>query len=81
MRVILDEQESWSFMSLIAAQVLDQVELSEETRNAIRDWRSHLEEGSGPMMEFATALNEVLGNKIDEELTRTIRRRDYYRKG
>ena len=31
------------------------------------------------MAEFAAGVNEALGNTIDEELTRTVRRRDYYR--
>ena len=32
------------------------------------------------MEAFAAAVNEALGHQIDEELTRTVRRRDYYRK-
>ena len=78
--VILDEEEAWSFMTLISAQVLDQVELSESGEAAIREWRSGLVEGTDGMAAFAVALNEALGSTVDEELTRTIRRRDYYRK-
>ena len=78
--VILDEEEAWSFMTLISAQVLDQVDLSDDAETAIREWRSHLVEGTDGMVAFAVALNEGLGSVIDEELTRTIRRRDYYRK-
>ena len=48
--------------------------------DAIRDWRNKtLERGSADLLTFATALNETLGNTIDDELKRTIRRRDYYR--
>lgn len=79
MRLILDEEEVWSLMTLVTAQVLDQVELSEEAEKSIREWRAGLEEGRPAMLEFTQAVNEALGNTIDEELTRTIRRRDYYR--
>lgn len=79
MRLILDEEETWSLMTLITAQVLDQVELSEEGAKAIRDWRAGVVEGNAAMEAVANGVNEALGNTIDEELTRQIRRRDYYR--
>ncbi len=79
MRVILDEQESQSFMSVITSLIIDQVELSDEAANAIRDWRLHLEEGSEDLGEFAEQINVTLGNKLDDETRKVIRRRDYYR--
>ena len=79
MRLILDEEETWSLMTLITAQVLDQVELSDEAIKAIRDWRAGVVEGNAAMEAIANEVNEALGNTIDEELTRQIRRRDYYR--
>lgn len=79
MRLILDEEETWSLMTLITAQVLDQVELSDEAVKAIRDWRAGVVEGNSAMEEVANGVNEALGNTIDEELTRQVRRRDYYR--
>ena len=79
MRLILDEEETWSLMTLITAQVLDQVELSDEAVRAIRDWRAGVVEGNSAMEAVANGVNEALGNTIDEELTRQVRRRDYYR--
>ncbi len=79
MRLILDEEETWSLMTLITAQVLDQVELSDEAIKAIRDWRSTVVEGNAAMEAVSNGVNEALGNTLDEELTRTVRRRDYYR--
>ena len=79
MRLILDEEETWSLMTLITAQVLDQVELTDEAVKAIRDWRAGVVEGNSAMEAVANGVNEALGNTIDDELTRTIRRRDYYR--
>lgn len=66
-------------MTLVTAQVLDQVELSDEAVKAIRDWRAGVVEGNAAMEAVANGVNEALGNTIDEELTRQIRRRDYYR--
>jgi hypothetical protein len=79
MHVILDEQEAWSFISLVTALVIDQAEMSEESVEAIREWRTKLSEGSPEMGVFAEGLNEALGEKIDDELKKQIRRRDYYR--
>ncbi len=80
MHIILDEEESLSLLQLVSAQVVDGVELSEPAVEAIREWRNRtMERGSDDLLTFAAALNETLGNKIDEELRRTIRRRDYYR--
>ena len=79
MRLILDEEETWSLMTLVTAQVLDQVELTDEAVKAIRDWRAGVVEGNAAMEAVANGVNEALGNTIDEELTRQIRRRDYYR--
>lgn len=79
MRVILDEQESQSFMSVITSLIIDQVELSDEAAKAIREWRLHLEEGSKDLAEFAERMNVTLGNKMDDETHKVIRRRDYYR--
>ena len=79
MRLILDEEETWSLMTLITAQVLDQVELSDDAVKSIRDWRAGVVEGNSAMEAVANGVNEALGNTIDEELTRQVRRRDYYR--
>ena len=80
MQVILDEEETQSYMSLIVSQVLDQVELTDEAAEALREWRGTLESGSEPLRAFSDALNDSLGNTIDEELSRQVRRRDYYRR-
>ena len=79
MHVILDEQEAWSFMSLVTSLVIDQVELSDDAVEAVREWRTKMSEGSPEMGVFAEGLNEALGSKIDDELRKQIRRRDYYR--
>lgn len=80
MRILLDEEETWSLMSLIVAQMIDQVEIAEESAEALREWRHQRPEGSEGMLQLAFGMNEALGNKIDDELRRVIRRKDYFRK-
>jgi DNA-binding PadR family transcriptional regulator len=78
MRVILESDEAWSLMMLVVAQVLDQVELSEEGREAVRRWRSEHADGTEAMHELAEAMNEALGNYLDEQTRRLIRRKGRY---
>jgi hypothetical protein len=78
MQVILEPDEAWSIMTLVIAQVLDQVELSDEGRAAIRRWRGDHTDGTSEMAEFTVSMNEVLGSVLDERTTRLIRRKGWY---
>lgn len=81
MRIVLDEEEVSSLLALVLSQVLDQVELSDAARAAIKEWRYDRKEGTEAMLELAKEMNGALGNVMDEETTRVIRRRDYFRRG
>ncbi len=78
MQVILEPDEAWSIMTLVVAQVLDQVELSDEGKAAIRRWRSERNEGTVEVADLTVSLNEVLGTTLDERTTRLIRRKGWY---
>jgi hypothetical protein len=78
MRIILEPDEAWSIMTLVVSQVLDQVDLSEEGRAAVRRWRSERNEGTAEMAEVTISMNEVLGTLLDESTTRLIRRKGWY---
>lgn len=78
MRVILESDEAWSIMTLVIAQVLDGVELSEDGRAAVRKWRQERAEGTELMDRLAEELNETLGNVIDDQTRRLIRRKGRY---
>lgn len=80
MRIVLDEEEGSSLLALVLSQVLDQVELSDAARAAIKEWRYDRKEGTEVMLQLAKELNVALGNVMDEETTRVIRRKDYYRR-
>jgi hypothetical protein len=78
MQVILETDESWSLMSFIVSQIIDHTGVSGEGKTALRRWRSDRAVGTVEMDALALALNEALGNIIDEKTTRMIRRRGRY---
>jgi hypothetical protein len=78
MQVILESDEAWSIMSLVVSQVIDQVELSDEARAALRKWRTNREDGTGEMSDLTVSMNETLGTVLDERTTRLIRRKGWY---
>ena len=75
MRLILESDEAWSVMMLVVSQVLDGVQLSEKGKAAVRKWRSDRADGTAPMVELAEAMNATLGNVVDEQTRKLVRRR------
>ena len=75
MNVLLNVDETLAVIARMTGAVLDGVELSEAGRTAIRDWRKHRAEGTKELDDFTVALNEALGNFIDERTTRRLRLR------
>jgi hypothetical protein len=78
MQVILETDEAWSLMSLIVSQIIDHAGASPDGKVALRRWRTDRAVGTVEMDDLALALNEALGNTIDEKTTRMIRRRGRY---
>ncbi|HJM74718.1 MAG TPA: hypothetical protein QGI71_02475 [Dehalococcoidia bacterium] len=75
MNVILDVQDVNTVISLVTAQVLDNVELSQKSVDAVRQWRREHDPETIGLDEYAAVFNEALGNLIDENSTRMLRRR------
>ena len=73
MNVVLNADESHVVMTLVSSLLLDNVELSDENRKLIRDWRRERDPGNRALDEFTVFLNERLGNYIDERTTRMMR--------
>jgi hypothetical protein len=78
MQVIFEADEAWSLMTIMVSQVLDQVELSDEGKNAVRGWRANHGEGTSEMADLTVSINEVMGTVLDERTTRLIRRTGWY---
>jgi len=78
MQVVLETDEAWSLMSIIASHVIDRSGVSQDGKAKIRRWRSDRALGTVEMDDLATAFNEALGTYLDEKTTRMIRRRGRY---
>ncbi len=78
MRLILEADEAWSIMTLVVSQVLDDIELSDDARAAVRRWRTERADGTEVMNRLAEELNEALGNVMDERTRKLIRRKGGY---
>jgi hypothetical protein len=78
MQVILETDEAGSITSLVVSQILDQVELSDEAKAALRRWRTEHNEGTAEIADLTVSLNEALGTVLDERTTRLIRRKGWY---
>jgi hypothetical protein len=78
MQIILDTDEAWSIMSLVVSQVLDQAELSDEGKAALRKWRTEHNDGTAEMSELTVSMNESIGTVMDEQTTRLIRRQGWF---
>jgi hypothetical protein len=75
MNVVLNTEEAHTVLSLVTAQVLDHVDLSEEAREEVRRWRRERELGTVKLDEFSEQLNEAIGTYIDERTRRMVRQR------
>ena len=75
MNVILNTDEAHVVLALVSSTVLDHVDLSDETKEQIRAWRTARAPGTIPLDEFTETLNESIGNFIDERTRRMLRQR------
>jgi len=75
MNVILNVDEVHAVLTLVTSQVLDNVELSEGAREAIRAWRREHGMETHGLDDYGAKFNATLGTHIDEQTTRYLRRR------
>lgn len=78
MQVIFEPDEAHAVMSLIVSHVIDQVDLSDEARAALRRWRTDRQEGTADLSELTVSMNETIGTVLDERTQRLIRRKGWY---
>ena len=75
MNVVLNSDETHMLLTLISSQVVDHVDLSEESYELVREWRRNHGLGSRELDELTLFVNERLGTYIDERTTRMMRTR------
>lgn len=78
MQVILDNEETWSLMSLMISQIIDRAELSTDGKVIVRRWRTERATGTVELADLTVDFNDALGSTLDDKTTRLIRRRGRY---
>ncbi len=75
MIVLFEEPEAWSLMMLVSAVAVDNADLSEEGKEAIRAWRNEIREGSDELAKLTDDLNVALNAHIDAKFVRRVKLR------
>ena len=78
MIVMLEEPEAWSLMMLVSAVAVDNAELSNEGKEAIKRWRSDLREGSAGLGKLTDDLNKALNAHLDSKFLRRVKSKGRY---
>lgn len=78
MIVFLEEGEAWSMMMLISAIAMDNAEISDEARHALRLWQSDHKEGTQALTELTDEVNSSLNAHIDAQFTRRVKAKGRY---
>ncbi|MGE5596756.1 MAG: hypothetical protein ACM3S1_12075 [Hyphomicrobiales bacterium] len=78
MIVLFEEPEAWSLMMLVSAVAIDNADLSDEGKEALRRWRSDRPETSDAMAKLTDEINEALNARIDEKFMRRVKNRGRY---
>ena len=75
MQVLLNLEETYAVMMRMTGAILDHVELSEEGRKALLEWRKNRQQGTKELDDFVVEFNEGLGTHVDERMSRRLRLR------
>jgi hypothetical protein len=78
MIVLLEEPEAWSLMMLVSAIAIDNADLSEAGKEAIRRWRSDRPEASSEMQQLTEDINKALNAHLDSKFLRRVKNRGWY---
>ena len=78
MIVMLEEPEAWSLMMLVSAVAVDNADLSDDGKEAIRRWRSDRPEGSPALAKLADDLNKAINAHLDAKFLRRVKSKGWY---
>ncbi len=78
MIVMLEEPEAWSLMMLVSAVAIDNAELSNEAKDAIKRWRTDRREGSAELGKLTDDLNKGLNAHLDAKFLRRVKSKGRY---
>jgi hypothetical protein len=78
MIVLLEEPEAWSLMMLVSAVAVDNADISEEGKAAIRRWRTDRSEGSPGLTKLTDDLNKAMNAHLDAKFFRRVKSKGWY---
>lgn len=78
MIVLLEEPEAWSLTMLVSAVAIDNADLSDDGKDAIRRWRSDRPETSTEMQKLTEELNKAINAHLDTKFLRRVKSRGWY---
>ena len=73
MIVFLEDPEAWSLMMLVSAVAIDNADISEEGKDAIRRWRSERPETSSEVSALTDEINKAINARVDAKFMRRIK--------
>ncbi len=78
MIVLFEEPETWSLMMLVSSVAIDNANLSEEGKEAIRKWRNARREASPEIEKLTGDMKKALNAYLDEKFMRRVKSRGWY---
>jgi hypothetical protein len=78
MIVLLEEPETWSLMMLATAVAIDNADISDEGKEAIRRWRSDRNEKSPELEKLGEAINRAMNARLDAKFMRRVKQKGRY---
>lgn len=78
MIVLLEEPEAWSLMMLVSAVAIDNAEISNEAKEAIRRWRTDRNEGTPALSKLTDDLNRAMNAHLDAKFLRRVKSKGWY---
>jgi hypothetical protein len=73
MIVFLEDPEAWSLMMLVSAVAIDNADISEDGKAAIRRWRSAHPETSPETSQITDEINKAINARVDAKFMRRIK--------
>ena len=73
MIVLIEELEAWSLMMLVSAVAVDNADISDEGKEAIKRWRSDRPEQSSEMRALTEEINDALNAHLETKFLRRVK--------
>ncbi len=73
MIVLFEEPEAWSLMMLASGIAIDNADLSDDGKEAIRRWRTECGEKSATVQKLTDDINKALNARIEAKFLRRVK--------